>query len=426
MTRLTTMQPTDLASPVLAPKGARRPRLAQKRAAMVTFSRYPDDPRPRRAVDALVREGMKVDLLCLAGKGAPRREVLGGIEVLRIPLKKQRQGKLAYFSQYGAFILISSVIFALRSLSRRYDLVYVHNMPDILVLSALVPKVLGAKVILDQHDPMPELMMTIFGAGKNSLSVRLLTRIEKWSVARADFVVTVNIACKRLFSSRSCRSEKIGVVMNSPDGEIFPFRAPQPHRSTNLTDRPFVIMYHGSLVERNGLDLAVEALAQVRKAIPRAELRIYGSRSAFLERVMAGARNKGLEQAVRYLGPKRLEDLVGEIEGCDVGVIPNHRNMFTEINTPTRIFEYLTLGKPVIAPRTPGIQDYFDRDSLVFFEPGDSNELAQQIEYVFSHPDEVAEIVRRGQQVYLAHTWEQERQTFLDCVTGLLTGNRTP
>ncbi len=46
---------------------------------------------------------------------------------------------------------------------RRYDLVYVHNMPDILVASALVPKLLGAKVILDQHDPMPELMMTIFG-----------------------------------------------------------------------------------------------------------------------------------------------------------------------------------------------------------------------------------------------------------------------
>src|SRR5690348_16915420 len=194
------------------------PSLAGKRAAMVMFSFYPDDPRPRRALDALVGEGMKVDLICLAGKGAPGRESFGAIEILRIPLKKQRQGKLGYLYQYGIFILISSVILALRLVSRRYDLVYVHNMPDVLVVSALIPKVFGAKVILDQHDPMPELMMTIFDAKKDSFSVRLMARIEKWSFTATDLVITVNVACKRLFAARSCRAEKIAVVMNSPDG----------------------------------------------------------------------------------------------------------------------------------------------------------------------------------------------------------------
>ncbi len=80
--------------------------------------------------------------------------------------------------------------------------------------------------------------------------------------------------------------------------------------------------------------------------------------------------NLSLGYHVRYLGPKRLEELVHEIESCDVGIIPNHRNTFTEINTPTRIFEYLALGKPVVAPRTLGIQDYFSPDALLFFESG--------------------------------------------------------
>jgi hypothetical protein len=35
-------------------------------------------------------------------------------------------------------------------------------MPDVLVFSSLVPKLLGAKVVLDLHDPMPELMEAIF------------------------------------------------------------------------------------------------------------------------------------------------------------------------------------------------------------------------------------------------------------------------
>jgi glycosyltransferase involved in cell wall biosynthesis len=395
--------------------------LRGKRVAMVMFSFYPADPRPRRAAEALLKEGMSVDLFCLAEEKALRRETFNGIDIFRLPVKHHRRGKLAYVWQYSAYILISSVILGLRSLRRRYDLIYVHNMPDILVLSSLIPKMLGAKVILDLHDPMPELMRTIYNLDKNGLSVWLTSRIEKWSIARADLVFTVNLACKRIFVSRSCRPEKIGVVMNSPDGEIFPFRTPQLHTCTNESrNKRFVIMYHGSLVERNGLDLAVAALAQVRESVPAAELRIYGSRTPFLDRVMDAARSKGLDEAIRYFGPKRLEDLVPAIKDCDVGVIPNHRNAFTEINTPTRIFEYLALGKPVIAPRTPGIQDYFGDDSLLFFESGNSKELAQKIEYVFSHCKEANEIVVRGQQVYLTHTWSDERRTLVHLVSELL------
>lgn len=392
---------------------------------MVTFSPYPADPRPRRAAEALLKEGMSVDLICLGDEKAPKREVLNGLDILRLPITHRRGGKFAYAYQYFAFILISSMIQALRSLTRGYDLVYVHNMPDILVLSSLIPKALGAKVILDQHDPMPELMMTIFKLDQNSSSVRLLTQLEKWSIACANLVVTVNLACKRLFGSRSCSPEKIGVVMNSPDAEISPFREARsyPSPKQDPTQR-FVMMYHGSLVERNGLDLAVDALARVRAAVPTAELRIYGRNTPFLERVIIEARNKGLNDRVHYLGAKSLEELVREIEVCDVGIIPNHRNAFTDINTPTRIFEYLALGKPVIAPRTPGIQDYFGQDSLVFFESGDAEELAQKIRYVFLHRSEAIETAERGQQVYLAHTWCRERQVLVNLVSELLKGDK--
>ena len=395
------------------------PGLKGKRVGMVTFSLYPYDVRPRRAAEALLKEGMSVDLICLGDGEAPKREVSDGLEIFRVPITHRRGDKLSYAYNYSAFILISGSILALRSLKRRYDLVYVHNMPDVLVLSSLVPKALGAKVILDLHDPMPELMTTIFNLDKESLSVRLMQRLEKWSMACANLVITVNAACKRIFASRSCRPEKIVVVMNSPDEEIFPFRSSYP--SVNgVPSKRFVIMYHGSLVERNGVDLAVDALARVREAIPAAELRVYGRKTPFLERVMDEARNKGLQDCVHYLGPRRPEDLAREIEDCDVGIIPNHRSAFAEINTPVRIFEYLASGKPVIAPRAAGICDYFDDRSLVFFELGDAQDLARKTEYVFNHPNEVIEIVRRGQEVYREHTWRTERRRLTELVAGLL------
>lgn len=394
-----------------------------KRVAMALFSYYPFDPRPRRAAQALADCGMTVDLICLRESGEdPKHEVLNGVNIRRVPITRRRGGIFGYVYQYFAFLLSAGAIFGARSLSRRYDLVYVHNMPDFLVFTGLIPKILGAKVLLDLHDPMPELMRTIFNVAPEAKSIRLLKRIEKWSIGFADAVVTVNQACARIFAARSCSSDKITVVMNSPDEKIFSFEPDQrPVDAREAITKPFVIMYHGSLVERNGLDLAVEALARVRLSIPGAELRVYGSRNAFLETVMDQARKLGLDDAVHYMGAKPAEQIAEAIQQCDVGVIPNQRNIFTELNTPTRIFEYLALGKPVIAPRAPGICDYFDENSLVFFELGNAQDLAEKLEYVFRHPDRISEITRRGQEVHRAHTWRHERLRLTTLVADLLS-----
>jgi glycosyltransferase involved in cell wall biosynthesis len=395
--------------------------LRGKKAGLVVLSSYPFDARPRRAADALVRQGMSVDYICAADGKAPWHEKTNGLNVFRVPIEHQRGGTLAYAYEYSAFTLAAAAILAARSQRRRYDLIYINNMPDILVVSALLPKMLGAKVILDLHDPMPELMAAIFGKDPDSKSIQFMKWLEKWSMARAHQIVTPNRACQRIFAARSCPEEKTIVVMNSPDESIFPFRPVCSRPAVNRnSDRPFVVMYHGTLVERNGLDLAVEAFAYVRTKIPRAQLHIYGKASPFLEIVMQSARERGLEQNVLHLGEKPLEQIVAAIDSCDVGIIPNRRNAFTNINTPVRIFEYLARGKPVIAPRTPGVQDYFDEGSLVCFDAGNAEDLAQKIEFVASHPEEALGIAERGQQIYKAHSWEQESRTLACVVEKLL------
>jgi glycosyltransferase involved in cell wall biosynthesis len=405
--------------------------LKGKRAAVVLYSFYPADPRPRREAEAVARAGMQVDLVCLRQKPEePTRETINGVNVLRVPIPRRRDSKLTYLLQYSSFLAFSTVLLAFRSWRKRYDLVHVHNMPDVLVFSALVPRLRGARVVLDLHDPMPELMMTIFGIGEESRTIKLLKHVEKRCIAFADRVLTVNLACKKIFASRSCRPEKIEVVMNAPDEQIFSLLKPNGPAPRNPS-LPFVIMYHGSIVERHGLDLAVRALGIVRKTVPEAELRVYGSRTPFLDRVMNSVANNGVRDSVHYLGPKSLEEIVKAIEESDVGVIPNRRSIFTEINTPTRIFEYLSRAKPVIAPMVPGITDYFDQDDLVFFQLGDVDDLARKIIFVHSHSRETQEIINRGQKVYLDHNWSREKLKFLNVVGDLLAAralipNRSP
>jgi glycosyltransferase involved in cell wall biosynthesis len=180
------------------------------------------------------------------------------------------------------------------------------------------------------------------------------------------------------------------------------------------------MMYHGSILERNGLDLAVQALGTIRRDVPSAELRIYGDATPFLDTVTEVVRKSGLEDRVHYFGTKRPEEIAAAIDDCDVGVIPNRRSIFTEINTPTRIFEYLSRGKPVITGRGAGVQDYFAEDALFFFELGDAADLARTMTHVFRHPEDVEKVVKRGQQVYLAHRWTEERRRLINRTAELL------
>jgi len=404
------------------------PNLRGHQAAVLLYSHFPSDPRPRRAAETMVAAGMNVDLLCLTERdGEPLQETIGGVRVFRVPMKHKRGSKASYLWQYSRFILRAFWFLAHRSINSRYDVVHVHNMPDVLVFAALVPKLQGAKVILDLHDPMPELMTSIFGAKPQSTGISILKLLERWSLGFADRILTVNEACRKIFSARSCPAEKIQVIMNSPDETIFELRPPPAMAdAAPESGRPFVIMYHGSIVERHGLDLAVEAVASLRASIPGIRLRIYGQRTAFLEKVLTQVAESHLGDVVSYEGPQSLESIVQAIRECDVGIIPNRRSIFTEINTPTRIFEYLSQGKPVIAPRAPGIQDYFGPDDLVYFELGDGQDLASKIAYVHDEPAKIDATIRRGQRTYLAHTWSSERQRFVSLVEEIVAPEPLP
>ena len=131
---------------------------------MVCFSGYPEDPRPRRAIAALVGVGMSIDFVCL-GDGKLRRAGMPKWAEYQPASDRTSAGRRAVIrlSIFGVHSGVRGNT-GVRSLRRRYDLMYMNNMPDVLVASALLPKLLGAKVILDQHDPMPELMTTIFGS----------------------------------------------------------------------------------------------------------------------------------------------------------------------------------------------------------------------------------------------------------------------
>lgn len=385
------------------------------KAAMVVFSGYPYDVRVRREAEALCAEGMTIDLFCLQEEGLPARETIGAIQVYRLPVQRRRGGKLRYFYEYGTFILLSALAVALLHCVRRYRLVHVHNMPDILVVAALFPRLTGAKVILDLHDPMPELYMTKFGIGERHPVIRLLRFLEKVSIGMAHLVLTPNLSFRNLFVARSCPADKIHIVMNSPQENIFRKREPVDGGQAE----GFVVMFNGVVAERSGVGPALDALCLVRDRIPGLRMDIYGD-GEDLERVLRRVTELGLDDVVKYHGSKSLEEIAEEIRRSSCGIVPNIMSPFTNLNLPTRIMEFLALGKPVVAPRTQGIRDYFDEGSLFFFDAGNAESLARALLEIYRDPARCREVTERGAGVYAHYRWEKQRQHLLELVVGLV------
>ena len=389
------------------------------RVVSIGFTYYPADPRPKREAEALVEAGMSVDVICLKGKDEKSEERVNGVNVFRLSISRKRKGKLYYLWEYGRFILFAFLKLSKLHLVKNYHLVHVHNMPDILVFCALLPRLWKAKIILDLHDPMPELYMTKYHIGASHPIIRCLRFLEKRSIRFADLVLTPNLAFRDLFLSRGCSEGKIHIVMNSPQETIFKEESTPP---IQFNPERFVIMYHGLIAERSGLDTALEAIHRIRREIPNLQFEVYGD-GDFVKPFLVKIEELNLQSIVHYYGYKSQEIIAQVIQTIDLGIISNKISPFTRLNLPTRIFEYLSVSKPVIAPRTKGILDYFGPDSLYFFEPGDPQSLADAFLQVYRNKFQRQEILHRGRKVFQTYRWELQRRYFIDVVKNLFKEN---
>jgi glycosyltransferase involved in cell wall biosynthesis len=268
---------------------------------------------------------------------------------------------------------------------------------------------------------MPELYQTIFHMSPDSRTVKLLKRLEKWSIGFADLALTPINAFREAFCSRGCPPSKMQIVMNTPDEAIFsPNENGAKIRSAAARRTEFRVMYHGLIAERQGLVTAVQAMKLLADRAPGIVLDIYWARTAYLDVVEHMIKDLRLEDTVRYKGKRRLEEIPGEILQADLGLVPNPRTPFTEINFPTRIFECLAMGRPVIAPRTRGIRDYFAEDEILYFEPDNPDDLARVILQARDRPEQTGAILQRGIEVYRRHLWTEEKRRFVGLVENLL------
>jgi glycosyltransferase involved in cell wall biosynthesis len=388
------------------------------RACVVREHYVPQDSRVDREVTALAALGHRVDVICLRADGQPRRERHDGVTVWRLPLRHSRgRGRLRYLAEYGSFFVLAGGLLTALHARRRYRLVQVNSLPDALVFAALVPRLLGAKVLLDLQECMPEFFATKFGVGLDHPVVRFIGRVEQASIRFAHLVITPTRQMRDAFVGRGAYPEKITVVMDGADETVF---RPVPASGYD-TGGGFTLISHGTVEEHYGLATVVEAVALLRDEIPGLRFAVYGDGS-YLSALRRLAADRGVADRVTFSGGfVPVDELVKAIADADAGVVALKRDAFRDVTLAGKMFDFVAMGKPVISSRTRSVEETFDPSCVELFESGDPADLARAIRALYRDPDRRDAMARKACEVAAPYRWSRQREVYASVVRRLVS-----
>jgi glycosyltransferase involved in cell wall biosynthesis len=370
------------------------------------------DNRIKRHVNALAERGDYVDVICLAGD---RVDSAANFRVIEVHGARKYRGNklLRYTASFLNFFFRATAIASIESVRKRYQYVIVRSLPDVTVLSATVAKLRGTKVVLDMIDTMPELFRDRFGLRWHDAGARLLMMQERLSIAMADRVIAMNDLQRQRLSSAGPRDKKLRTVMNTPDPAIF--RRTSECQSSDLN---FTVAYHGSIIQRLGIDIAIEAVALVRKDIENIRLRIIGT-GDYMEEARRLVSRLGLEDIVAFEGLVPLEEIPSLLRAATVGVVPYYPNEATHLMLPVKLLEYATLGIPAISARLKAVEHYFSPAAIRYVKPGDIKDLGLALIDLYKNPDERIRLTKEAGKMVDENNWDRERQRLYEALDSL-------
>jgi glycosyltransferase involved in cell wall biosynthesis len=385
-------------------------RTAHRRKAilMMAYTYYESDPRVIREAEAAVDGDFDVDFLALRKKGTSAAEIVRGVHVIRLNQGKYRGGGHAtYILAYLAFFLRCFLKATSLFFRRHYRAIHVNNMPDFLVFSTIIPRLLGAKVILDIHDPMPNTFVSKFKGRENGFFYRLLLWQERLSAAYSDQVITVDDPVKDgILVKHGLRPESIEVIANFADGELFQLR------KAFSIEGQIRLVFHGTILERSGLRLLVNALAGVRHK-DRIRLKIIGE-GDFSEPLKGLIRSLDLGQIVEFDNRCYPVHSISErFADCNVGVVPLEISSVTNYALPLKLLEYMSLGLPVLTVRSEAISYYFKEEDCIFIDWNDPDSLSRTLDRIIENPEMLLHYRERSVALRDRFSWAGEKKKYV-------------
>jgi glycosyltransferase involved in cell wall biosynthesis len=368
----------------------------------------------QREAEALASAGFDVEVLCQRAPGAPRRSVVNGVQIVRLPMRRgSGGGRVGKALAYGGFFLLVAGYLSVQQIRRPYAVVQVISMPDFLVFAALVPRLFGSKVVAKMQEPTPELATTIFGP---TPLTGLLAHIEQWAIRFAHHTITVTEQLKQRYVERGAEADRITVVLNCSDPYAM---RPDGSPTSARTEPGFVVVCHGTIEDRYGQDTMIGAASLLRDEMPDLRVVITG-RGSGVDNMVRAIADRGVLDVVRFEGWVSLERLREILSSADVGVVAQKSSPYSHLVHTNKMVDYWIFGLPVIASRLRAVSELYDDRFLEYYEPGDEASLAAAIRRLRADPARRAELAENGKLAQGRNGWTTQRVIYQRVFADLL------
>lgn len=375
------------------------------------------DQRLRKQVRELLGSGYRVSVVTRRDPENASWRDLPGLKVLDYPGPPEPRGMSGYVAEYGVSFAWAAVLATAARLQGRIDVVQLCQPPDIYFPLAWPLRWLGAKVVVDQRDLMPELFTARYEQPKPAVVSAL-----RWLERRAQHSATHTICTNEYFRARLIGSGanpgRVTIVGNGPvldrvDRAIADVALKGGHK--------FLCCWIGKMGRQDRLDLLLRGIAFLVHDLGRTECRfaILGDGECLDETRFESAR-LGLEPWVSFPGWLPEEQVFSYLATADLGLDTS----LQEDISPVKLMEYMACGLPFVAFDVQETRA-MGQDASVLVAPADIESYARELNALLddqARRAEMGEVGRKRVRADLA--WERQSAAYLDVMRNLCRRSR--
>ena len=319
-------------------------------------------------------------------------EWIDGIRVLRcwlyaVPNRGVGRRGLDHLS-----FMITAVLLGLPWL-RPVDVVIASSPTLFSALSAwLMARIRGVPFVLEVRDLWPDAIVDLRLMRRGSFTVRVLEELARFLYGQAARVVVVTNAFGDRLAAQGVARSKLAVIPNGADTHFFaPASDGHEVRAAMGLDGRFVVAYVGSHGLSHGLGAVLDAAA----ARPEVTFLLVGD-GADRERLLAERDRRQLRNVIMRPSVSKSE-VPAMYAAADACLVPLRDVPIFETFVPSKLFEVLAAGRPVIGAVRGEARDILNRSGgALVVDPERGDQLAQAIDRLQSDADLRADLALHG------------------------------
>jgi glycosyltransferase involved in cell wall biosynthesis len=329
-----------------------------------------------------------------------QREVLEGIEVIRVPLYPSHDSSpLRRVANYVSFALAASIVgpWAVR----RADVMYVYHPPATVALPALVIGTLrGIPFVYDIQDLWPDTLAAT-GMVRNRVLLRLVDWWCRLTYGMADRIVVLSQGFKRVLSQRGVGETKVEVIYNWCEEKSIATPLPHtaPTRELGLPGR-FNVVFAGTIGKAQALEAVLQAAQIVKASQPDVQFIFVGGGTE-VDRLRDLAREMKLDNVV-FEARRAVTEIGAVLKAADLLLVHLKDDPLFAVTIPSKTQAYMAAGRPIVMAVRGDAAELVERAHAgVVCRPEDPEGLANGIIELRRSPKErLHEMGENGREFY--------------------------